>query len=123
MTGFAATPSALAWSAHGNKLATGGDKTITVWSFERGGPEGTTPEHFIGHDALCTAVAFESKHQRLASGSDDMTVLVWNSNDATESPLRGTLTDTVVALVWSRDTSQLLAVDASGALRAWHTPL
>jgi len=122
MSGFSATPSALAWNADGSKLATGGDKTIALWSFDGPGPEGTSPVHLIGHEALCTALAFEPKHQRLASGSDDMSVLVWNSHAPNERPRRGLLSDTVVGLAWTADASRLLAIDAAGTLRAWHTP-
>lgn len=119
MSGFPAKPRALAWSSDSALLATGGDTTVTVWSFEGKGPEGKAPTLLVGHQALCTTLAFHPKQARLASGSDDTGVLVWDPRTST-SPLGfGFLEETATALGWTSGGKLLIGADAVGTVRAW----
>ncbi|HEY8943350.1 MAG TPA: WD40 repeat domain-containing protein [Polyangiaceae bacterium] len=117
---FPAKPRALSWDAMGRLLATSGNVTVNVWSFDRGGPEGMPPIQLVGHQALCTAVAFGPREETLASGGDDMTVLVWSPRRETMPRACGLLEDTVTGLAWTADEEFLVATDAVGTVRAWH---
>jgi len=119
MSGFAAKPRALEWDTEGRLLATSGDSTISVWSFDGKGPEGKPPIELIGHRALCTTLAFHPKSPRLASGSDDTGVLIWEPRNQ-RTPLGfGFLEETVTALAWAHGGRLLIGSDAMGTLRAW----
>jgi len=119
MSGFPSKPRALAWDVRGELLATGGDTTVNVWSFDDRGPEGRPPIQLVGHDALCTALAFHPGEALLASGADDMQVLLWDPH-RTSSPIgSGSLCETVTGLAWALNGNRLLGVDAVGTVRAW----
>jgi WD40 repeat protein len=123
MSGYASKPRALAWDADAAMLATGGDAAVSVWSFRGKGPEGKPPTMLVGHEALCTVLAFHPKVPLLASGGDDTRVLLWNPR----SPERqlvgcGLLAETVTGLTWTQGGKLLVATDAEGTLRAWAAP-
>ncbi len=121
MNGYSFKPKALAWDRESSLLATGGDARITVWDFRGKGPEGTKPIQLGGHKGLCTTLSFSSHHHRLASGSEDTSVLLWEPRKG-RAPVRfGWLEDTVTCLVWPRDKPGLLAGDASGTVVFWET--
>jgi WD40 repeat protein len=119
MSGFPSKPRALAWSSDGNLLATGGDIAVTIWSFEGKGPEGKAPTVLVGHQALCTALAFHPKQPRLASGSDDTGVLVWDPRAIRTPVAFGFLDETVTVLAWTARGTLLIGADAVGTVRAW----
>lgn len=118
--GFPSPPRALAWDASGQMLATGGDVSVNVWVFAHGGPEGKPPIRLTGHQALCTTLAFHPQECCLASGGDDMSVLLWNPARSTKPAAFGLLEDTLTGIVWSPDGRRLVGADASGSVRAWH---
>jgi WD40 repeat protein len=117
---FPAKPRALSWDATGRLLATSGNVTVNVWPFDGGGPEGMPPIQLVGHHALCTAVAFGPREETLASGGDDMVVLVWSPRHSTAPSACGLLEDTVTGLAWAADERFLVGTDAVGTVRAWH---
>lgn len=116
--GFSAKSRALAWDATGTLMATSGSATVAVWHFDSG-PEGSLPVQLKGHASLCTALAFHPSRTRLASGSDDTTVLVWEPNSRDAAPSVGRLHDTVTCLAWTPDGSTLIGADAAGNVAAW----
>ena len=119
ISGFPSKPRALAWDVHGRLLATGGDSAVNVWLFDGIGPEGTPPIRLVGHNALCTALAFHPSDALLASGADDMQVLLWEPSTQPSPLAVGRLSDTVTAIAWALGGNLLLAADASGAVHAW----
>ncbi len=119
ISGFPSKPRALAWDANGQLLATGGDTTVNVWNFDERGPEGRPPIRLVGHDAVCTALCFHPTESCLASGADDMSVMVWNPRRLCCPVSYGLLEETVTAVAWALGGSMLLAVDALGTVRAW----
>lgn len=119
ISGFPSKPRALAWDAEGRLLATGGDSTVNVWTFDGAGPEGTPSIQLVGHQALCTALAFHPTQAVLASGADDMQVLLWKPRMERTPLLVGRLEDTITAIAWALAGKRLLAADASGTVRCW----
>jgi WD40 repeat protein len=119
ISGFPSKPRALAWDADGKLLATSGDTTVNVWPFDEHGPEGRRPIQLAGHDAVCTALAFHPSEALLASGADDMQVLLWEPCDRTSPIANGALRETVTGLAWALGGNGLIGVDAIGTVRAW----
>jgi RNA polymerase sigma factor (sigma-70 family) len=70
---FSSTGRWLAWVNH--------PRTIQVWDFHRGELLGP----FLGHDAAVTGLAFSADEGKLASSSEDSTLLVWDVAGAAAS--------------------------------------
>jgi WD40 repeat protein len=118
---FPSAPRALSWDVESALLAVGGDPSISLWSFQQAGPEGTDPIRLRGHQALCTALAFHPTLPILASGGDDMKVLLWAVRENAAPRGLGSVDDTVVALCWSAGGELLFGTDAAGTVHAWRT--
>jgi WD40 repeat protein len=121
ISGFPSKPRALGWDSAGKLLATGGDTIVNVWDFDGDGPEGKPPIELVGHDALCTAVAFHPSEPLLASGSDDMQVLLWDPRSTSSPIANGSLSETATGLAWALNGSRLIGLDAVGTVQAWCT--
>jgi WD40 repeat protein len=119
ISGFLSKPRVLAWDAEGKLLATSGDRTVSVWPFDERGPEGRRPIPLIGHGAVCTALAFHPHAPLLASGADDMQVLLWDPRETTFPVGAAILNETVTGLEWASRGRCLVGVDAVGTVRAW----
>ena len=123
MFGYPGKPSALAFDDTNTLLATGGGVDVTVWSFRRGGPEGTRPGVLEFHVLPVTTLAFAPGSKRLASGGRDGAVVVWSlqSNGNGRSIGAEELGDEVAELYWRPDGRALAALDAQGGVTVWRT--
>ena len=121
MSGYLGKPSALAFDDAGTLLATGGGDTVTVWSFDGGGPEGTRPGVLELHIEPVTTLAFARRALRLASGGRDGAVVVWSLRRNGEGGAVGAaaVTDVVAELYWRPDGRALAALDAQGGVTVW----
>ena len=121
MSGYPGKPASLAFDASGSLLATGGGDVVTVWSFHGDGPEGTRPGVLEMHTRPVSALAFERRGLRLASGARDGTVVVWSlREDGNGDPIGvALLPDTVAELYWRPDGRALAALDAQGGVTVW----
>ncbi len=121
MSGYSAKPSALAFDDTGTLLATGGGETVTVWSFEGRGPEGTRPGVLEFHVQPVTTLSFAPGAMRLASGGRDGAVVVWSLHrDGEGDPIGvAVVAGAVAELYWRPDGRALAALDAQGGVTGW----
>jgi WD40 repeat protein len=121
MTGYPFKPRVLGWDARGSQLATGGDSTVTVWDFAGRGPEGSMPTQLKGHRAVLTALAWSPTKGVLASGADDMGILLWEPRKSDKAFAFAFMQDQITSLCWAPNHKALVAADASGAIAAFAT--
>ncbi len=123
MSGYSGKPAALAFDDSGTLLATGGGKTVMVWSFRGGGPAGTRPGALEHHVQPVTTLAFARRGMRLASTARDGAVVVWSlKSDGNGRPIgAAVLADAGAELYWRPDGRALAALDARGGVTVWRT--
>ena len=121
LSGYPGKPSALAFDNTGTLLATGGGESVTVWSFQGDGPEGTRPGFLNLHIQPVTTLAFARRKLRLASGGRDGGVVVWSLRKNGEGgPIGAAVVAGVVSeLHWRQDGRALAALDARGGVTVW----
>ncbi len=121
MSGYPSKPSALAFDDTSTLLATGGGESVTVWSFQGSGPEGTRPGVLELHVQPVTTLAFAFRGMRLASGARDGSVAVWSlQSDGKGEPVGAAIVEDVVAeLYWRPDGRALAALNAQGGVVVW----
>ena len=121
MSGYPGKPSALAFDHTGTVLATGGGEAVTVWSFHRGGPEGTSPGVLEFHVQPITTLSFAPGAMHLASGGGEGVAVLWAlKRDGKGSPIGAAVVEGAVAeLYWRPDGRALAALDARGGVTVW----
>ena len=115
LTGHAEEVWAVAFSADGKTLASGGDDaTVKLWDV----PTGKEKQTLTGHKYKVTSVAFSPDGKMLASGSEDYTVKVW---DVASGGLKQTLNHDyqVTAIAFSPDGASLATAVYSGNVLLW----
>ena len=122
MSGYPLKPSTLAFDESGCLLATGGSEDITIWSFKGKGPEGTSPLSLKLHTEPITTLAFANRGSKLASGSRDGTVVLWNlkSNNEESDLSETSVSDSVSKLYWRQDDGALAGLDRQGGVTVWY---
>ncbi len=80
-----------------------------------------TPATLYGHSSGVTSVAFSPDGERLASGSDDATIKVWDTRTGREElTLRTSLRHcTVNSVVFSQDGGRLASSSTDGTINVW----
>jgi hypothetical protein len=82
--------------------------------------DGRVLRSFVGHAEKITSLAFSPDGRRLASGSEDDTLRVWDPETGDELRLldQGSEYD-VTAVAFSLDGGEIVSGDGEGALRIW----
>ena len=121
MSGYPTKPSVLVFDETGTLLATGGSSSVTIWTFEGDGPEGTEPVVLELHIEPITTLAFAKKGKRLASGARDGAVVLWSlQSDGDGGAIGAALVGDIIAqLIWRPDGRSLAALDARGGVTVW----
>jgi WD40 repeat protein len=89
-------------------------QTLEVWDTRQGKPAWT----LRGSEAQVTALAFSPDSSRLATGSADKTLRIWNAS--TGQPLAsGKLAAVITSLAFTADGARLLSGSADHALSVW----
>ena len=108
--GYETKVRAMAFSADGTQLATGGGPVITIWPCTgKTGPEGVTPIQLDGHDGDITAAVFASPSGRLATGDGTGCLLIFTFEGAEAKRKRLRLDAGISCLAW-HPTKDWLAV-------------
>lgn len=122
MSGYRTKVRELAWDHSSRFLATGGSEEVAVWDCSGSGPSGTMPIILPGHETRVSAVAFQYRGPRLASGGDEGHVVLWHPGH--KRPLVGAtgLRAGVTTLAWAPDDKDLLVGCANGDVRLLRNP-
>ena len=102
MSGYAAKPRALSWSAGGDMLATSGADAVIAWPFDsKEGPTGKAPREFGVREARVTRVACHPHLPICAAGYEDGCILLIRVSDGSELLVRPAVKrSAITALAW-----------------------
>ena len=115
--GYETKVRAMAFSADGTRLATGGSSVITIWPCTgKNGPEGVTPIQLDGHDGEVVAAAFSPKTGRLATGDGTGMVLIFTFEGDKAIRKRPRLDAGISALAWHPEKDWLAVGREDGAV-------
>ena len=115
--GYETKVRAMAFSADGKRLATGGSSVITIWPCTgKKGPEGVTPIQLDGHDGEVVAAAFSSKTGRLATGDGTGMALIFTFEGDKALRKRLRLDAGISALAWHPEKEWLAVGREDGAV-------
>ena len=115
--GYETKVRAMAFSADGRRLATGGSSVITIWPCAgENGPEGVTPDQLDGHDGEVLAAAFSQKTGRLATGDGTGMVLIFTFHGGKAMRKRLRLDAGISALAWHPENEWLAVGREDGAV-------
>jgi WD40 repeat protein len=102
MTGYPGRVRSMSWSVGGKALATSGADTVIMWPFgSKDGPMGKEPAMLAPLQARVAVVACHPKHDMLAAGYSDGTILMVRIDDGAEILVRRNGTAPVSALAWN----------------------
>ncbi len=108
MSGYAARVRAMAWTAGGDFLATGGADQLILWPFQtKDGPMGKQPTLHAPHSERLNIVAAHPKQPVVACGYADGLVLLVRITDGAEVLAKRPGDAAVSALGWSGDGAKL----------------
>jgi WD40 repeat protein len=108
--GTAGAAASVAFASDGRKVAVRAGNGVRVWD----ALTGKELAHFKGHEGPVTALAFSADGKVLASGSNDTTILLWNTGNLNpERPAGAKLSEQEVEAYWS----DLSGADAAKAYK------
>ncbi len=114
----------IAWSNDGKWIASTAGNEIHVWDPETG----KLKKSLTGHEKPVSAVAFHSDGNSLVSGSDDMSVRLWNIEQGNETANLNADADKKVksqiySVTFSPNGKLVAAVNGNGQMQIWNPSL
>ena len=109
----------VAWSRDGNHLAALDVDKIIIWAWD---PVAQTLEKqrtLTGHSNVVLSVAFSPDGQRLASGSDDTTVRIWDTQTGKQTLTLNKHTQSIYSVHWSPDGKRLASASDDSTIQIW----
>ncbi|CAE6481237.1 unnamed protein product [Rhizoctonia solani] len=112
----------IAFAPNSNVVAFGfTDNSIRLWGFDyETGTGSPVSNALVGHSDIVRSIAFSTARSLVASGSDDMTVRIWDVQ--TSLPLGGPLighSGPVISIAFSPNGSQVMSGSVDGTVRVW----
>jgi WD40 repeat protein len=115
MSGYPGRVRSMSWSAGGKGLATSGADTVIVWPFaSKDGPMGKEPAMLAPLQARVSAIACHPKHDIMAAGYSDGTVLMVRLEDGAEILVHKNAGSPASALAWNAKGTQLAFATEDG---------
>ncbi len=123
-------PACVCFSPDGKRLATGSnDQTVRVWDAQKGQELLVLKGHTTGRSALLgqpltfiSSVCFSPDGKRLASGSADRTVKVWDVEKGQELFTLTGHTDILRSICFSPDGKRLASASKDQTVKVWDLP-
>jgi hypothetical protein len=107
----------IAWCPDSNCLLVWGESgMLNVWDPFKP----ALVDKLSGHKGTVRAAAFSFDGQSFASVGDDQQLLLWNANAGQRTGALDGLTETPLALAWSRDSRRIAVETASGKAFVWN---
>lgn len=94
-----------------------GEPGVTIWDVASGQPLATLE----GHTAAVTRASWSPDSARLATGSDDHTVMVWDVASGEVALTLAAHTAPITNAVWSADGTRLATAGQDATIRVWDT--
>ena len=129
MSGYPVKVKSMSWLPKGRHLATSGAEPVVCWPFHgKGGPMGKAPVDLGGgFEGVVTVVAAHPKHDVVAAGYQDGTIILVQIERANSVLIKRPGEGAVTALAWSSDGQQLALGTEGGyigrvTLSDWRAP-
>ena len=128
--GHSSAVNAVAWTPDGKRIASGSnDKTVQIWD----AADGSHVYTYRGHSFAVIAVVWNPvgwteilpggqaipDGKRIASGSQDRTVQVWDAADGSQVYIYRRHSSFVNAVAWSPDGKRIASGSADKTVRVW----
>ena len=109
------TDQRVAYSPHGTLLASGDNRLVRLYDASTGDLVRTLD----GHATDVTALAFDRKGDRIASGASDGTVSIWDVTDGDRLATMAAHADAIEGLTFTPDGLRLVTGGSDASLRFW----
>jgi WD40 repeat protein len=115
MSGYETKVKHLSFDQHSRWLGTSGGPDTSLWDCSGAGPEGRMPT-MLPHDAPVSGVAFQHRHNLLATAAADGSVVLWSPERQQPQRAKIQLPSPATKLAWSPDDTYLAIGSESGVL-------
>jgi WD40 repeat protein len=116
MSGYPNKVTELAYDARSTTLASNCANSIMLWDITGSGPEGKMPVELNGHTGKVTAIRYQHRGNKMATGDQYGLVSVWNPKKNTEMTAAALLSKEISTLQWSPSDELLAAASIEGEI-------